>query len=80
MLKARKGTMLWGEKSEVVLICYRYNSIDVEVRAASSRGQPKKHFSAQLDIEMYGFIYKNRAQRAERKTSRSSFGALRLSI
>ncbi len=49
--------MLWGEKSKVMLICYRCDSIDSEVRAAFSGRQVTKHFSAQLDIKMYSFVY-----------------------
>jgi hypothetical protein len=49
--------MLWGEKSKIMLICYRCDSIDSEVRAAFSRRQATKHFSAQLDVRMYSFMY-----------------------
>ena len=52
-----KEAMLCGVKSEIMLICYRCGSIDGEVRAAFSRRPPTKHFSAQLDARMYGFVY-----------------------
>ena len=31
--------------------------MDGEVKPAFSRRPPTKHFSAQLDIKMYGFVY-----------------------
>ena len=65
MLKARKATMVWGEKSKIVLIGYRYNSIEIEVRAAFRRRQAKQHFGAQLDIGMYGFVHKSSAPSAK---------------
>jgi hypothetical protein len=38
------------KKRNIILISYRQDSIDDEVRTAFSRWQPMKHFSAQLDI------------------------------
>lgn len=56
-VNSRKEAMLWGAKNEIMLRCYRCDSIDSEVRAAFSRRPPTKHFSAQLDVKMYGFVY-----------------------
>lgn len=56
-VNSRKEAMLWVGRSEVMLICYRCSSMDGEVRAAFSRRPPTKHFSAQLDAKMYGFVY-----------------------
>ncbi|MEE9527989.1 MAG: hypothetical protein V3W07_10015, partial [Syntrophobacteria bacterium] len=56
-VNSRKEAMLWGGKSEIILVCYGCSSIDGEVRAAFSRRQVTKHFSAQLDIKMYSFVY-----------------------
>ena len=56
-VNSRKESMLWGAKSKIMLVCYRCGSIDGEVRAAFSRRPPTKHFSAQLDVKMYGFVY-----------------------
>ncbi len=69
--------MLWGGKNEIMLICYGCSSIDGEVRAAFSRRQVTKHFSAQLDIKMYSFIYESKAQSVQGKFSRYALGALR---
>jgi hypothetical protein len=33
-VNSRKEAMLWGGKSEIMLICYGCSSIDGEVRAA----------------------------------------------
>jgi len=69
--------MLWGVKSRIMLICYRCGSMDGEVKAAFSRRSPTKHFSAQLDVKMYGFVYvlewpTSRAQSVKKKFSRSA--------
>ena len=71
--------MLWGEKSKVMLICYGCSSIDGEVRAAFSRRQVTKHFSAQLDIKMYSFVYVLawRKEQSVQEKSRYALGVLR---
>ncbi len=78
-VNSRKEAMLWGEKSKIMLICYRCDSIDSEVRTAFSRRQVTKHFSAQLDIKMYSFVYVLawRKEQSVQEKSRYALGALR---
>ena len=73
--------MLWGGKSEIMLICYGCSSIDGEVRAAFSRRQVTKHYSAQLDIKMYSFVYVLawRKEQSVQEKSRYALCAMRLS-
>ena len=78
-VNSRKEAMLWGGKSEIILVCYGCSSIDGEVRAAFSRRQVTKHFSAQLDIKMYSFVYVLawRKEQSVQEKSRYALGVLR---